>query len=194
MNLGYRIRQRREQLNMTMQEVADIVGVSKGTVQKWESGNIKNMRRDKIVLLAKALKISPLFIMGIEEDERTDIKRVPILGTIAAGTPTLAVENIESYFLIDESVKADFALRVKGDSMINIGIYEGDIAFIKQQPVVENGEVGAVLINGEATLKRIYVQNNSITLVAENAKYPPKTFTEGDIRILGKLLAVLHNF
>ncbi len=69
MNLGNKLKQRRLELDMTLEEVGNIVGVSKSTVQKWETGDIENMRRDKIALLAKALKVSPLFIMGIEEEK-----------------------------------------------------------------------------------------------------------------------------
>lgn len=147
MDLGEKIKGRRLDLELTLQEVADIVGVSKSTVQKWESGNIENMRRDKIALLAKALNVSPLFIMGIERDGANNVpNKIPLIGTIAAGVPVLAEQNIERYFHLDSSIKADFALKIKGDSMINAGIHEDDIVFIRIQPNVENGEIGAVQI------------------------------------------------
>lgn len=195
MDLGEKIKGRRLDLELTLQEVADIVGVSKSTVQKWESGNIENMRRDKIALLAKALNVSPLFIMGIEQNDTNNVpNKIPLIGTIAAGVPILAEQNIERYFHLDSSVKADFALKIKGDSMVNAGIHEDDIVFIRIQPNVESGEIGAVQIQDiecEATLKRVYKDNGSITLVSENPKYPPKILTSGNVRILGKLVAVL---
>ena len=95
-----------------------------------------------------------------------------------------------------DGVKADFALRVKGDSMENVPILDGDIAFIRQQPEVENGEIAAILIDGEATLKRFYRENGSVMLVSENPKYRPMIYTEDaceDLRVLGKAIAYQHS-
>jgi repressor LexA len=181
--------------NFSQDYIADMFGYkSYTTIQKWEMGT-SEPSLEKLSKLSELYNVdmNTLYTVDLENSEKESrTNKVPIVGTIAAGIPTLAVENIEDYFVIDNSVKTDFALKVKGDSMINVGIYEGDIAFIKRQPDLENGEIGAVLIENEATLKRVYKQNGSITLVAENSKYPPKTFTNGDIRILGKLSAVLH--
>lgn len=193
MNLGEKIKNRRLELNMTLEEVGKIVGVTKSTVMKWESGYIENMRRDKIALLAKALRVSPLWIMGWDdEDIKAEVNSIPIIGTIAAGTPLLAEQNIEDYFRIDNSIKADFALRVKGDSMVGAGIFPGDIVFIRQQPTLENGEIGAILIENEATLKKFYKENNTIVLQPENDMYKPIILTNGYVKILGKLVAVLN--
>lgn len=193
MNLGDKIKNRRLDLDLTLQEVADIVGVSKSTVQKWESGNIENMKRDKIALLAKALNVSPLFIMGIDDREmKNKTNRIPLIGTIAAGAPILAEQNIEDYFNLDSSVKADFALKIKGDSMLGAGIFPGDVVFIRQQSKLENGEIGAILIEDEATLKKFYRKENTIILQPENDIYQPMIFTNGYVKILGKLVAVLN--
>lgn len=193
MNLGEKIKNRRLELNMTLEEVGKIVGVTKSTVMKWESGYIENMRRDKIALLAKALRVSPLWIMGWDdEDIKAEVNSIPIIGTIAAGTPLLAEQNIEDYFRIDNSIKADFALRVKGDSMVGAGIFPGDIVFIKQQNTLENGEIGAILIENEATLKKFYKEKNTIVLQPENDMYKPIILTNGYVKILGKLVAVLN--
>lgn len=120
---------------------------------------------------------------------------VPIVGTIAAGTPILAEENIEGYAPLQDK-KADFALTVKGDSMIGDNIHPGDIVFIRQQPTVEIGEIAAVLIDGDATLKHFYRDGDSVTLVSSNPKYKPMVYHKGDcddIRILGKAVAYLHD-
>lgn len=205
-----------------MAEVAKAVGVSEATVSRWESGDIENMKRNKIAALSSVLRISPIVLMGMsEEDFKTRLNtvteeysemqkiskpltplelikkssQIPLLGTIAAGSPILAEQNIEEYFSLDSRIKADFALRIKGDSMINAGIYENDIVFIRKQESLENGEIGAVQIcdtEAEATLKRVYRDDKSITLLSENSKYPPKIFTNGDIKILGKLVATLN--
>ncbi len=116
---------------------------------------------------------------------------IPLLGNIAAGTPILAEQNIEEYFNLDSSIKADFALRVRGDSTIKANINSGDIVFIKQQVDIENGEIGAVLLEDEATLKRIYKEDGVLTLQPENDKYAPRHYTDGNIKILGKLVASL---
>lgn len=115
--------------------------------------------------------------------------KVPLLGTIACGEPILASENIENQVEIPEHIHADFALRCKGDSMINARIHDGDIVYIRQQPEVNNGEIAAVLIGEEATLKRVYVHDDHIVLQPENPAYAPLVYfgdSMSDVRILGK--------
>ncbi len=204
---------RRKELGLTMKQVAEYVGVSEGTVSRWESGAIANMRRDRIKDLATILQTSPNFIMTGEKDvpmERGDppatnifplpkTKKVPLLGTIACGTPILAVENVNEYVDMDSSLHADFALRCKGDSMINARVFDGDIVYIRQQPTVENGEIAAVMIGRtetEATLKRVFLDSEKIRLCAENPRYKDLVFFEeqmNEIRILGKAVAFLSN-
>lgn len=129
-----------------------------------------------------------------------DINLVPLVGTISAGYGLLADENISDYFEIDKSIKADFCLRVSGDSMVDVGIYDGDVAFLKQQNNVENGEIAAVLIQKEdeyeakATLKRFYKNGNSIILYPENRDYEPIFVNKDDrVLVIGKLVSTLHN-
>lgn len=115
--------------------------------------------------------------------------RVPLLGTIACGEPILAAENIEDDVDIPEHIHADFALRCKGDSMINARIHDGDIVYIRQQPAVNNGEIAAVLIGDEATLKRVYVYEDHVVLQPENPAYEPLVYFKDAmqaVRILGK--------
>lgn len=133
------------------------------------------------------------------ESRRTSVQQIPLLGTIAAGTPVLAEEHVEEYVTISIDIKADFALRIKGDSMIDANIYDGDIVFIRQQPTVENGEIAAVRIidpdtsDARATLKRVYKTPEGLMLLSENkAKaYPPivvdKDTCDG-AKILGKAI------
>lgn len=114
---------------------------------------------------------------------------VPLLGTIACGEPILAAENIEDNVEVPEHIHADFALRCKGDSMINARIHDGDIVYIRQQPAVNNGEIAAVLIGDEATLKRVYVYEDHVVLQPENPAYEPLVYfgeTMSTVRILGK--------
>lgn len=114
---------------------------------------------------------------------------VPLLGTIACGEPILAAENIEDNVEVPEDIHADFALRCKGDSMINARIHDGDIVYIRQQPAVNNGEIAAVLIGDEATLKRVYVYEDHVVLQPENPAYAPLVYFKDAmqaVRILGK--------
>lgn len=115
--------------------------------------------------------------------------KVPLLGTIACGEPILAAENVEDDVDIPEHIHADFALRCKGDSMINARIHDGDIVYIRQQPAVNNGEIAAVLIGDEATLKRVYVYEDHVVLQPENPSYEPLVYfgeAMSTVRILGK--------
>lgn len=115
--------------------------------------------------------------------------KIPLLGTIACGEPILAAENIEDEVEIPEHIHADFALRCKGDSMINARIHDGDIVYIRQQPAVNNGEIAAVLIDDEATLKRVYVHSDHVVLQPENPSFDPLVYfgeAMEQIRILGK--------
>lgn len=120
--------------------------------------------------------------------------RVPILGGIACGEPITADQNLEGFAFVDGRVHADFALRCEGDSMINAHIFNGDLVFIKAQPEVNNGEIAAVGIGDEATLKRVYVYNNRIELRPENPLFPVLNY-EGEemaeVHILGKAVAFL---
>ena len=190
---GDRLFNIRKERGLTMNELGKLVGLHESTVKRYENGEIKTLDIEKVKEFARALNVSEIYLMGWQENKSTS-KAIPLVGTIAAGTPILAQDNIERHFYLDSSIKADFALRIKGDSMINVGINEGDIVFIRQQPDIENGEIGAVQIQDiecEATLKRVYKDNNSITLVSENPKYPPRILTSGNVRVLGKLVAVL---
>lgn len=204
METGKLLKQRRLQLKLTLEEVGNAVGVGKSTVKKWEDGYIANMKRDKIAALAKILQISPAIIMGLESDifpitnpegypdniiPLPKMNKLPLLGTIACGEPILAEENIECDIDIPENINADFALRCKGDSMIDARILDGDIVYIKKQPTVNNGEIAAVLIGDEATLKKVYLTGDTLTLLACNSSYEPFVYTGTEleeIKILGK--------
>ncbi|OLS02437.1 transcriptional repressor LexA [Tissierella creatinophila] len=175
------------------------VKLNKNDLSQYVSGRVEP-GQDKIFILSKALNVDPAWIMGLDVPMRKKPTKlhdkhsnaIPLVGTIAAGQPLLAEENIEDYFNIDTSIKADFALRIKGDSMIGAGIFQNDIVFIKQQCDLENGEIGAVLIEDSATLKKFHRKDNTIILQSENDMYEPMIFTNGNIKILGKLVAVLN--
>lgn len=201
MNMGERIKELRLSKGLTQEELGKIIGVQKAAIQKYESGLVKNLKRSTIQILANLFEVPPSYIMGLEDKEINHIhefpniypitskKSVPLLGTIAAGIPTLAEEQAEYLVANEFDIEAHFALKIKGDSMINARINDGDIVFIRQQPDIEDGEIAAVLIDGEATLKRVYKMPGRVQLRAENPKYAPMDFTEkncDDFKILGK--------
>jgi len=194
MEMGGKLKKRRLELGLTLEDVGNLVGVSKSTVMKWETGFIENMRRNNVALLAKALRVSPLWIMGMDEPESIlslKTKKVPLLGTIAAGEPIYAYEDCRTYVEVDECLDVDFCLQVKGDSMVDARINNGDVVFVKKQSAVDDGEIAVVLLDNEATLKRFYKNNGGIILKPENSNYQPRYYTAEDfaeIKILGKAI------
>lgn len=195
MNIGDYIKKLRTEKGYSQEELGALLGVQRAAVQKWECGTVKNLKRETIKKLSEIFSVDPSSFIDNDYMSLDNIislpkmNRIPILGTIACGTPILANENLEGETIIPEDIKADFALRCKGDSMIDARIMNGDIVYIRQQPTVENGEIAAVLIDDEATLKRVYLTENTVTLVACNSRYQPFVFSGeqlNKIRILGK--------
>lgn len=186
--------------NVTAAQVAKDTGISQSTLSEWKHGNYQP-KADKMQKIANYFGVSVSYLIGETETAiptydniipMPSMTSVPLLGTIACGTPITAVENIEDYVAKPESIDADFALRCKGDSMVDARIFDGDIVYIHQQPTVNNGEIAAVLIDDEATLKRVYVSDGTITLMPANQKYPPLIYSGeqlNNIRILGKAVA-----
>lgn len=189
-----RLQELMEQKNLTVYSLAEAVYLSPGTISKYLNSKLEP-RRSTIESLARYLNVNPVWLMGLDVEKKLKsetTKRIPILGQIAAGIPIHAEENIEGYEIISESLNVDFCLRVKGDSMINARILDGDIVYLQQKPDVENGEIAAVLIdNDSATLKRVYKVNGSVILRAENPNYPDKVFSKKDmvdVKIIGKAI------
>ena len=195
MNIGENIKRRRLELGISVDELAEKIGKNRATIYRYENSSIENLPTTILEPLAKALYTTPAKLMGWsnvkEISIKTQTRRIPILGKIAAGTPILAVQNYEDYFDTSEFINADFALQIQGDSMIGSRIFDGDIVFLKKQPCVENGEIGAFLIDGEATLKIFNKQNNTIMLLSSNPSYPPIILSpDVENLTLGKLIGV----
>ena len=206
MEIHERIKQRRKEIGLSAEQVAEQLSISPATMYRYENNDIKKFPTEILEPLAKVLKTTPAYLMGWTENVHgivenlvpiNKVKKIPLLGKIACGEPILAVENIETYLIMPDSINADFALTCKGDSMIDARINDGDIVYIREQPVVENGEIAAVLIDGdEATLKRFYLNDDSLVLQPENKKYPPKVFTGEDmnkVKVIGKAVAFLSS-
>ena len=202
MTMGERIHERRKARGLTLEYVGNFVGVAKSTVRKWENGDIENISALRLQKLAVVLGTTVDYLMdGVTSnllyknvEAMPDVRPVPVIGKIACGEPILAKQNIEGYAELDRRVRADFALRCVGDSMINAHIFDGDLVFIKEQPDVDNGEIAAVVIDDEATLKRVYKYPNRLELRPENPLFPVLQY-EGDelsqVHIIGKAIAFL---
>ncbi|CDZ74837.1 LexA protein [Peptoniphilus sp. ING2-D1G] len=207
MDIGRRIRKKRIENDFTLEEVGNYVGVSRATIQRYENGVISNIPSDKIELLAKFLNTTPAYLMGWEDENSEPIlenipgiitpikmKKIPILGTIACGNPIFAEQNYDGYFMLDKNIpEADFVLKAKGDSMIEANIFESDFVFFRKQNDVDNGTIAAVLIDDEATLKRVIKSKDFLILQPCNANYEPIIFTKEEhknIIILGEMVGV----
>lgn len=199
MTIGSRIKKSRENKRITQEELGELCGTTKQTIFKYENGVVTNIPFDRLERIAECLDVSPSYLMGWEKkpeppapnlQSMPSTHKVPRLGRIACGTPILAEENIEAYDTVPEYVKCDFTLVCKGDSMINARIFDGDIVCIRQQPEVESGEIAAVMVGeDEATLKRVRIYDDHITLEAENPMYKPMVFWGEEmcqVRIIGK--------
>ncbi len=201
---GKRIRVLRLAQKMTQDELAQKVGyTSRSSINKIEAGLV-DIPQSKIEAIATALETTPAYILGINEHSLefegiTNIspistQRIPMLGEIACGQPIYVNEDKESYVQSGTNINADFCLTARGDSMINARIYDGDIVFCKSMSMVDNGEIAAVIIGDEATLKRVYYypERKKLVLQAENPKYEPLVYINeelSDIRIIGKAIA-----
>lgn len=204
MFIGEKIKSLRTKQGITQEELAIAAGTKKQTIHKYETGIISNIPASKIKAIADKLGTTPAYLMGWEDvstsfEGHPDIfpvsyKKFRVLGEIACGEPIYADEDRETAILANSNIDADFCLYAKGDSMIGARIMDGDIVFIKQCSMVQNGEIAAVIIEDGATLKRVYYypDKNKIVLSSENPKYEPFVYIGEEldsIRILGKAVA-----
>ena len=173
MEIGERIKMLRKQHGLTQKELAERCGYnSLTTINKIELG-INTVPISTVEKIAKVFNVSPSYLMGWDDKEifkyenvsPITTQKIPLLGSIACGQPIYASEDRESYVEIGTEIKADFCVKAQGDSMINARIKNGDIVFIKQQPMVENGEIAAVLIDDSVTLKRVYYEPNKQKII-----------------------------
>lgn len=166
----------------TYEKIAHGVGLTVDSLMKLINGN------ERVALITGVKQEKAPDYSNLKNVVSLELKKVPLLGTIAAGKPILCDEHIELLLPCDADLNADFALRVHGDSMIDVGYFDGDIVFIHQQPVVEDGQIAAVRIDDSATLKRFYKIPGGCMLLPENAKYKAMTFTSencDNIAIIG---------
>lgn len=198
--------------SMTQTDLHNLTKINKSSISTYLKGEYE-AKQDKVDLLSRALRVSPAWLMGYDismDGMSTDFdettlpgyipiskRKIPLLGTVAAGEPIFADENIEEYLPIDDTIHADFALHVKGNSMIGANIYDGDIVLVRKQNDVDDGQIGIVLKDDEATMKRVYHGKDHLTLIAENPNYPPiicSIETCSFCKILGLVTHVIHKF
>ena len=188
---GKRIAVARNNLDMTMAELGELLGLHESTVQRYEKGKISKVDIEKAKEFAKALKVSPVWLLGWEEaTEYKNSITIPIYGSIPAGVPLEAIQDIQGEADIPaEWTKGDkefIALKVKGDSMYPKYL-DGDVVIIQVQSDCESGQDCACYVNGyEATLKTVYKNIGSIELKPVNPNYAPKTYKHpGEVEIVG---------
>ena len=202
-----RLKQLRIERGLSQQAFADKLGcISKSSINMYERGE-REPGLELLEAIADFFNVDMDYLLGkssVQNRARVEsslpdnitpmpeMYKIPLIGTIACGAPILAEEHIEEYIDIPRHIRADFALTCKGDSMINARIFDGDVVYICKQETVENGEIAAVLIDDEATLKRVRLFEDHIVLEPENPQYRPLSYWYEDmnsVRILGKAVA-----
>ena len=202
-----RLRQLRTECGISQQALANSLGdISKSSINMYERGE-REPGLEMLEAIADFFNVDMDFLLGksnIPNKARAgavlpdniipmpEMRKIPLIGSIACGAPILAEEHIEDYIDIPKHIHADFALTCKGDSMINARIFDGDIVYIRKQDTVENGEIAAVLIEDEATLKRVRLFDDHISLEPENPIYRPIVYwgeEMNSVHILGKAVA-----
>ena len=208
MSIGSNIKRLRTDAQLSQAELGKIAGVTDKAVSTWEA-DIKTPRMGAVEKMAAYFGVQKSAILddvypspapvppGFEPLPK--MVKKPLVGSIACGEPITAEENIEDYVDVPENVHCDFCLRCKGDSMIDAGIHDGDVVYIHIQPQVENGQIAAVRIDGEATLKRVFwdKQTQTLQLLAENRNFAPLVYTGpilDTVQIEGKAVGYTHWF
>lgn len=204
MEMNRRIKERRLALNLTQEELAQRLGLQKSAIAKYESGRVENIKRSVLAKMAEVLECSPTYLMGWDDEQPSapsysnifplQRTRIPFLGQIACGEPSFCNEDRESYVEAGTDVRADFCLKARGDSMTGARIMDGDIVFIRKDAEIVNGQIYAVAIDDEATLKRVYYDETAqeLRLLAENPKYPTMVYSGerlAHVHVLGKAIA-----
>lgn len=209
-----RLSQALETRGMKAADLSKKTKVAEGTISCYINGRYE-AKQNRVQVFAEALDVNPAWLMGYDvpmEAERSQpapaprpipkgfepmpkMKKIPLVGSIACGTPILAQQNIEKIVDVPENIRCDFSLTCHGDSMVDAGIHDKDVVYIRIQPEVENGEIAAVRIDGEATLKRVYYNPGTLTLMPANPAYAPMIYTGSqleEVHIEGKAVGWTH--
>lgn len=207
---GEVLKKLRRDAGMSQGELAEAIGISKSAVGMYEQGKRTPHSKDVLRSISDCFGVSVDYLYGftsensLNEEERLrfgiraiSTKKIPMLGKIACGEPIMCEEDYETFVEASSEINADFCLTAQGDSMINARIFDGDIVFIREQEIVENGEIAAVIVNdSEVTLKRFfyYPDRQQVILQPDNPTYRPIVFNNEEldhIRVLGKAVAFI---
>lgn len=212
-----RLSQALEARGMKAADLSKKTKVAEGTISCYINGRYE-AKQNRVQVFAEALNVNPAWLMGYDVPMETEsrhsvapasrpippgfepmpkMKKVPLIGAIACGDPITAMENREGEIDVPEDIRCDFALRCKGNSMIGAGIHDGDAVYIRIQPEVENGQIAAVRIGDEATLKRVYLHTDYIELRPENPDYESiirRREEMNDVHIEGRAVGYTHWF
>lgn len=203
-DFGQRVRDRRIELGISQDELAKRVGYSsRSSINKIEAG-ARNVTQTICKKLAHALGTTTSYLLGDTDDSSElslppgafipQMNRVPLLGSIQCGKPVYADVQYGDWAEMPDSIHADFALRAQGDSMTGARIYDGDIVFCRETSVVDNGRIAAVVIEDEATLKRVYLYRDKELLILkpDNPEYEDQIYSGEEldrIHIVGEAVA-----
>jgi repressor LexA len=182
---------RRHQFAPTIQELADLLEISPASAHEQVNQLVR-----KGYLKRAGGKTRGLVVVRKSQDKPARLMPIPLIGTVAAGWPVLAEEQILGEVLVEQDLAQGdrcFALTVEGESMKNAGISDGDVVIVRKQPLAECGDIVVALVDGEATVKRLYLRENVIELQPDSPvkKYRPIPIgPETDLRIVGKVVAV----
>ena len=200
MNVGQRIKNRRKELGMSADKLAELINKNRATIYRYEKNEIENMPYDVIEPLAKVLNVSPAYLMGWEERsaplDSLPIKKIPVVSQISAGLPIYSEENLIDYtYIATKNLSVDkelFGLKVSGDSM-DKEFKDGEVVIVEKDSVVENGQIGVVMINGyNATVKRVRYNDDQLILLPEsnNNEHLPQVYNDADdVKIIGRVVA-----
>ena len=196
-----RIKSAREDLKLTKRELAKRIGVHESSINKYEKGLV-DIPLSKISELSRALNVNEAYLMGWEDEQKLQGLKIPVLGTVAAGIPISAVEDILDYEEVPQSWENQgefFGLRIKGDSM-KPDINDGDTVIVRQQSTANNGDVVIALVNGDdATCKKFEKLGNGIMLISNNSEYSPMYFSNEEVLtkpvvIIGRVVELRRKF
>ena len=200
-----RLSQLRQEKGLNMREAARQLGMPYTTYVNCEKGT-REPNSETLISLAKFYGTSIDYLLCKSDsppgrdippgfEPMPKMKKVPLIGAIACGEPITAEQNIEKMVDVPEYIRCDFSLTCHGDSMVDAGIHDKDVVYIRIQPEVENGEIAAVRIDGEATLKRVYYNPGTLTLMPANPAYAPMVYTGSqleEVHIEGKAVGWTH--
>ncbi|MFV5908599.1 LexA family protein [Staphylococcus arlettae] len=200
MNVGKRIKNRRKELGMSADKLAELINKNRATIYRYEKNEIENMPYDVIEPLAKVLNVSPAYLMGWEDQatslDSLPVKQIPVVSQISAGLPIYSEENLIDYtYIATKNLNVDkelFGLKVSGDSM-DKEFKDGEVVIVEKDSVVENGQIGVVQINGyNATVKRVRYNDDQLILLPEsnNNEHLPQVYNSSDdVKIIGRVVA-----